>query len=873
MANTLRSAFATGPSEGLLHLATLHRGGPLPSTVAFWKRLGERYLESLCRIPEVPSASLAPLSPPRELLAGLVGSAPPMPGGEYLRLETLERMWNELDEYVHRDVLASGRGLSEWLKVRSPLWHRVGRVCFHLAENKRDPERPFAFLATYAPRLIDGQRVEYQPLSRALEESAGGRDRQLLARLLVPVQNAMAKCPWVRNLVDSGDVFHPLRWTPREAYRFLKDIPLLEESGLLVRVPDWWTKRPPGVRAVVSIGSSGKVHLDARSMLDFRVDLAVDGDPLTPAEWEELLSGDDGLRYLRGRWVEVDRDRLQAALDQWKRVQRTVGPDGISFIEGMRMLAGASLRPDLAPLLEGEGASWSEIHAGPLLAQCLQALRTPQALQGALPGPELQATLRPYQEIGVRWLHFLSGMGLGACLADDMGLGKTIQVISLLLTRRSEAGIPGGPALVVMPASLLENWRLEMERFAPSLKVRVAHPSQAKAEELSRAASDPTGFAKQVDAVLTSYGMLLRQEWLTTVRWRLVIVDEAQAIKNPGSRQAQIVKRLPADARIALTGTPVENRLTDLWSIFDFLNPGLLGTHRAFRDFVRRLHDRGGDQYAPLRQLIGPYVLRRTKSDRTVITDLPDKTEVKVFCHLSRRQAVLYEQAVRELAAALEGVEGIERRGVILSFLLRFKQICNHPAQWLSGGAYAPEESGKFLRLRSLCEEIASRQEKVLIYTQFRTMTDPLATFLRATFGRPGLVLHGEVAVKRRQGLVKDFQREDGPPFFVLSLKAGGTGLNLTAASHVIHFDRWWNPAVENQATDRAYRIGQKKNVLVHKFICQGTIEEKIDAMIQDKTALAGEVLEGGTPKLLTEMDDQELLKLVKLDVTTVGED
>jgi non-specific serine/threonine protein kinase len=453
-----------------------------------------------------------------------------------------------------------------------------------------------------------------------------------------------------------------------------------------------------------------------------------------------------------------------------------------------------------------------------------------------------------------------------------MGLGKTIQVISLLLLMKKEGG-KAAPALLVLPASLLANWKSEMEKFAPTLTFCFAHPSGASAEDLKKAAANPQAFLSGVDVVLTTYSMVSRQQWLSTVTWSLVVLDEAQAIKNPSARQTRAVKLLKAHARIVLTGTPVENRLTDLWSIFDFLCPGLLGSVKAFGDFIKRLEEREQDQYAPLRKLVGPYILRRLKTDKSIIADLPDKTEMQAFCRLSKKQAVLYEQSVRKLTEALEGADGIERRGVILSFILRFKQICNHPAQWLSAGGYAPEESGKFIRLQGLCEEIAARQEKALIFTQFREMTEPLAEFLKTVFERPGLVLHGGVEVKKRKRLVDDFQREDGPPFFVLSLKAGGTGLNLTAASHVIHFDRWWNPAVENQATDRAFRIGQRKNVMVHKFVCSGTIEEKIDALIRDKTVLAGEILEGGTAKLITELGDKELLNLVKLDVAAVEGD
>jgi non-specific serine/threonine protein kinase len=463
-------------------------------------------------------------------------------------------------------------------------------------------------------------------------------------------------------------------------------------------------------------------------------------------------------------------------------------------------------------------------------------------------------------------MNLLSRLGLGACLADDMGLGKTIQVLSLLLAMKAQRSDGGRRAsLLVAPASLLANWMAEIERFAPGLKALVAHPSAMIGAELDALARGPL---PDVDLVITSYGWLLRAPWLVKAPWRLAVLDEAQAIKNPGAKQTRAVKQLDARARIVLTGTPVENRLGDLWSIFDFLNPGLLGTSQAFTRFTKRLADRPHNPYGPLRELVRPYILRRLKTDPTVIADLPDKTEVKAFCLLSRKQAALYQAAVDDLAREIQSAEGIQRKGLILSFLMRFKQICNHPSQWLGDGSWAEADSGKLGRMREIAEVIAARQEKALVFTQFREVTAPLAAFLGSVFGRPGLVLHGETAVKQRQELVRRFQEDDTIPFFVLSLKAGGAGLNLTAASHVVHFDRWWNPAVENQATDRAFRIGQTKNVLVHKLLCRGTVEEKIDQLIEGKRRLASDLLEGGGAEmLLTEMQDDEILKLVALDL------
>jgi SNF2 family DNA or RNA helicase len=383
----------------------------------------------------------------------------------------------------------------------------------------------------------------------------------------------------------------------------------------------------------------------------------------------------------------------------------------------------------------------------------------------------------------------------------------------------------------------------------------------------SRRSWDLAQTLADADLFITSYGTLARIPWLGSTPWRLVILDEAQAIKNPVAKQTKAVKTLKAETRIALTGTPIENRLGDLWSIFDFINPGLLGSCKQFSEFVKNLADRPQNPYRPLRDLVRPYILRRLKTDKSIIADLPDKTEVKTFCPLSRKQAALYQQAVDDLSQQLEQVDGMKRRGLVLAFLMRLKQICNHPSQWLGDGAWVEGDSGKFARLRELAEVIAARQEKALVFSQFKETTAPLAAFLGSVFGQPGLVLHGQTEVKKRKDLVRRFQDDESVPFLVLSVKAGGAGLNLTAASHVIHFDRWWNPAVENQATDRAFRIGQTRNVLVHKFVCQGTVEDKIDQMIESKKQLVGDVLEGGAEMKLTELKDEELLKLVAIDL------
>jgi len=880
LSERLRRAFSESQSHGLLQLGARELTSPLLPGFAWARDFACRYLTALCHAPEISSVSELPSlpAPAAEEFAAMTLGAPPMRGLEYLSPDYLAQWWQELDSLVRRGARASGLSARNYLHQLNPAWRTVGRVTFHLAENKRDPESPFAFLATYATRLSAQGKAQHLPLNRALGQYAGARNRAALLALLQPIHHAAESVAWVKELADSGGIYQPLAWTPREAYRFLQSIPALESSGLVVRVPDWWkAARPPRPLVSVKIGQHLKGKLGVDALLDFSVRAVLDGDTLNAMELEQILGSESGLVLLRGKWVEVDREKLAEALKQWKKVEREAGDGGLTFFEGMRLLAGVQLGRDAAQEQGEIARQWAGISAGSDLEQLLRELREPGAGPDAVPA-DFRGDLRPYQKAGVHWLRFLTRLGLGACLADDMGLGKTVQVIALLLHLKKEAEETRKASLLVVPASLVANWKAEIERFSPSLSVLIVHPSEGVTE-----ADDAVNVC---DLVITTYTMLTRLEWLRQRGWRLVVLDEAQAIRNSGTRQSRTVKELRGEGRIALTGTPVENRLSDLWSLFDFLNPGLLGGTKAFGRLAKQMAEgvshpsepksgspgapvstRGSNPYGPLRTLVGPYILRRLKTDKRVIADLPEKSEVNAYCGLSRRQAVLYEQAVRELAEAVDRADGIKRRGIVLASLMRLKQICNHPSQWTGDNDYAADDSGKFARLREICEELAERQEKALVFTQFREITAPLAEFLARVFGRTGLVLHGETAVRKRRELVEAFQRDDGPPFFILSLKAGGTGLNLTAASHVIHFDRWWNPAVENQATDRAFRIGQKRNVLVHKFICRGTIEEKIDELIAQKTGLARDVLDGGGEALLTEMSNAELLRFVALDM------
>jgi superfamily II DNA or RNA helicase len=865
----LVEAFARGSGEGLLRLGAGEVGQALPPVFGWWRGFAARYVTALCLHGGGAAAAMPEIAAPGEGdLVSLVLAAPMMAGAEYLTPAVLRALWAGMVQATKSAMAATGSDLQDFLKGLNPAWNLVGRVHFNLAENRRDPDAPFAFMATYTTQLSAQARAQHLPLGQALREYAGAANRNKLLSLLVPVQRAAEKCAWLRPMVDAGEIFHPLRWSPQDASRFLASAADLESAGVVVRMPATWrASRPSRPQVTATVGARAPSKLGLDGLLDFSVALTLDGDSLSEEEIGTLLAGTDSLVLLRGQWVEVDRERLERTMRQFREAEALARTQGLPFAEAMRLLAGAALTPDMA---DAAAADWSRVTAGPWLAETLKTLHSPDG-SGVNPGPALRGTLRPYQKAGVQWLYLLSGLGLGACLADDMGLGKTIQVLSLLLVQRRQAnGDRLAPCLLVAPASLLANWVAEIERFAPDLKARIVHPSAMTAEEAKQFTPEAAG---ELDLAITSYGTLLRMPVLSEMAWRLVILDEAQAVKNPGAKQTRAARALKAGARIALTGTPVENSLGDLWSIFDVINPGLLGGAKQFTRYTKALAERTENPYGPLRELVRPYILRRMKTDRSVIADLPDKTEVRAHCHLSRKQAALYGQAVEDLARSLEEAEGIQRKGMVLAMLMRLKQICNHPSQWLNDGAWAEADSGKFARLREIAEVVAARQEKMLVFTQFREATAPLAAFLGGVFGRAGLLLHGATAVKQRKELVQRFQDDESVPFFVLSLKAGGTGLTLTAASHVVHFDRWWNPAVENQATDRAFRIGQKKNVLVHKFVCHGTIEDRIDAMLESKQGLSDAVLAGAGEINLTEMSDEALLQLVALDVSAAMKD
>jgi SNF2 family DNA or RNA helicase len=782
------------------------------------------------------------------------------------------RAQDSLIDWNSKDVAALARTLARWRRPISLAATSPVRLCFRLEEP--------AFGSSDEEAMSDdggaSWRVSYllQPhedrsLMQPLSELWGSKSSERKVSNAPPIPReyvfsslgqAAGLCPLIASsLKTSAPVGYEL--STKAAYDFLAhDSILLEQAGFGVLLPSWWTRKGtklrPTVRATVqspTFQASAGFSLDTLVSFDWRASLGE--DTLSYKELMALAKIKAPLVRLRGQWVEVNAQEIKAAAAFWKKKQT----QSATVRDIVRMALGAGEAPHGFDFTGVDATGW----IGDLLAQlggdaAFTEIQAPDSFSG---------TLRPYQQRGYSWLAFLRQWGIGACLADDMGLGKTIQTLALLL-RDWEAGARR-PTLLVCPTSVVNNWSKEAERFTPGLPVMVHHGGGRKKD---------ASFVKEVGAhalVISSYGLLQRDHKLfASVSWAGVILDEAQNIKNPETKQAKAARALPAEYRIALTGTPVENNVGDLWSIMEFLNAGLLGAQAEFRRSFFLPIQTGRDPEAAerLKRLSGPFVLRRLKTDSSIISDLPDKVEMKEFCTLTKEQATLYAAVLQELEDALADADGIQRKGVILATLTKLKQVCNHPTHFLGDNSLLKGRSGKLARLTEMIEEILDSGDRALIFTQFKEMGGLLKKHLQESFGREALFLHGGVTKPKRDAMVERFQSgKDAPPLFILSLKAGGTGLNLTAANHVFHFDRWWNPAVEDQATDRAFRIGQHRNVLVHKFVCSGTMEDRIDEMIERKKDVAASVV-GTGEAWLTELSNEELKSVFALRKEALGE-
>ena len=754
-------------------------------------------------------------------------------------------------------------GMRRW---REPMAYSLAspyRLIFRLEEPEEQSE---LWNVRYLMQPVDDPSL-LVPVSNMWNENGEGVD--LIQRgnfhprdyLLASLGSAALLSPKINESLQTAEpAFFSMNVT--EAFDFLSNmVPLLESMGFGVLLPTWWTRRGAKMRLAanakmrgVKSSSRGSSGIGMGQIVEFEWSVAVGDQEVTLEELQSLAEMKSPLIKMRGQWVEMNKEDLQHALKLMKSpVSKMSGRDFT------RMALGAVNAPG--------GLHIDSVTAFGDLGEMISQLNgsTPYALLDSPPG--LTGILRPYQSRGYSWLAFLRRWGLGACLADDMGLGKTIQTLALLQNQREEG--EDKPVLLICPTSVVTNWKKEAERFTPELNVLIHHGSDRRRED------EFVQEAGKHALVISSYALLHRDlDDIMKVNWAGAILDEAQHIKNSATKVAQAARSLNAGYRIALTGTPVENHVGELWSIMSFLNPGLLGTPASFRENYFKPIQLVGDQEAAqrLKRLTGPFLLRRLKTDRTIITDLPDKQEMTVYCPLTREQASLYMAVAKAAEESLETLGGIQRKGVVLATLTRLKQICNHPAQYLGDGSAIAGRSGKLERLTEMLEEILEIGDRALIFTQFTEMGEMLQRHIQETFGQEALYLHGGVARDKRDIMVERFQQETGgPPIFLLSLKAGGTGLNITRANHVFHFDRWWNPAVENQATDRAFRIGQTRNVQVHKFVCAGTLEEKIAAMIERKREIAENVV-GTGEGWLTELNTDELKSLFALGAEAIAE-
>jgi len=743
-------------------------------------------------------------------------------------------------------------------------WHASGvhegpvRTCFRLRSpeqmdtNGEDPEPSWRL--EFLLQAVDDPSVQI-PASQVWQAEGGVLQRWVEhpeELLLTHLGQASRLYPGLDAALRDA---HPagLDLDAAGAYEFLTHATLLEQSGFSVLLPSWW-RRPAQLSlkmTTANISQPGSVTTETgiakKTLVDFLWYLALGEQQLTEGELTELAKAKVPLVQVRGQWVHVDQKRLAAGLAFLKRSSGGQATIGQIFHQ-----IGSPPEENGLPL--PVTAVGGENSLGRLLSG-----QAEQYLEPVAPPPGFAATLRPYQRRGLAWLVFLDKLGIGACLADDMGLGKTVQLLALEALNRADG--PRPPTLVVCPMSIVNTWEKEAARFTPKLSVYVhhGHTRLTGDEWLTRITGQ--------DLVITTYALAAKDAaTLSEITWDRVVLDEAQNIKNSGSQQSRAVRGLPARHRVALTGTPVENRLAELWSIMDFLNPGILGSANTFRARFAVPVERYGDDEAAarLRRVTGPFLLRRLKTDPTVISDLPEKIEMKQLCTLTVEQASLYQAVLDDMLDKIDKSAGIERKGLVLATMSRLKQVCNHPAQLLGDGSRLTGRSGKLERLEEILEEALAEGDKVLCFTQFTEFGSMLVPHLSARFDTEVLFLHGGTAKKARDAMVERFQSAGGPSIFLLSLKAGGTGLTLTAANQVVHLDRWWNPAVENQATDRAFRIGQRRNVQVRKFVCIGTLEEKIDAMIEDKKALA-QLVVGAGESWLTELSTSRFRELVAL--------
>ena len=785
----------------------------------FLKRITDNFFFQLERTPSLAlEREKAIVSYDKIELDEILSDAPFILGGQYLSSEWALSLFDRYLSVFKSDISTYSSSVESYFSSFSSRYKLPSRIFFHLLESKK-PEAPFAFMATYSTVGEDG-KVHHYPLKYALKEYSSSIEK--LAVLISSIKKAAKNSDIISSWLNTGEIFSPIYVSKEEAYAFLMDVPLFEEVGIVTRIPGWWKKRKRNSRINIEIENKGS----SCSITSFRPKMVWQGVEITKDEIQDILSRTEGLYLLKGNWIEVDKHSLELLFKEYEELENRE----ISLLSALKLSSGVEKKPfpisiDIEDMIKS--SITSDLPSSP-----------PQSFSG---------TLRPYQRDGYRWLMGISRLSLGPLLADDMGLGKTVEILAYLEEMRSR--YKDAKVLLIVPASLLGNWGRECMKFTPELDFSIRHGKDAKKKDFP--------FLTIVTYQGAATSASIKEE-----KWDLVILDEAQNIKNRNTKQTKAIKALERKQAIAMTGTPIENSLMNLWSIFDFLSPGLLGDEKDFESFSDSL---GGDKMDNLKKVVTPFILRRLKTDKSILNDLPEKVENELMVSLTPEQRVLYNKVVDEYEEALQRKEETGANPLTLagSTIMKLKMVANHPSQYLGDGEYDEKKSGKFLLLKELCTTIHENREKVLVFTQFASIIPNLLALLSPVFGHDGEYIDGSTPPEKRTRIVDSFQSGE-IPFLVISLKAGGTGLTLTEANNVIHFDRWWNPAVEDQATDRAYRIGQKKVVTVYKFIAEDTIEERISQILKEKTELAESVLGEVGGEVTSKLSPRELLSAMR---------
>lgn len=786
----------------------------------FLKRITENFFFQLERTPSLSlEREKASVSYDTIEIDEIISDTPFILGGQYIERSWVLSLYDRYLSFFRSDISSYSASVESYFSSFSSRFKLPSRIFFHLLESKKS-EAPFAFMATYSTVGEDG-KVHHYPLKYALKEYSSSVEK--LAVLISSIKKAGKNSKLIATWLNSGEIFSPLLVSKEEAYAFLMDVPLFEEAGIVTRIPGWWKKRRRNSRIKMEKGERNR---NGASITALRPKMIWQGVEITKEEILDILSRSEGLELLKGNWIEVDRKSLELLLEEYEELEEKE----LSLLSALTIASGV------------------EKKAFPISVDIEELLR--EVTSSDLPDnppSSFTGTLRPYQRDGFRWLMGISRLSLGPLLADDMGLGKTVEMLAFLEEVRSYN--KDAKILLVVPASLLGNWGRECMKFAPALDFSIRHGKEAKKEDFPF-------------LTIVTYQGASSSPAIAEAKWDLVILDEAQNIKNRNTKQTKAIKALDRKLSVAMTGTPIENSLMNLWSIFDFLSPGLLGNEKDFSSFSESLE---GEKIENLKKVVKPFILRRLKTDKSIINDLPDKVENEIMVSLSPDQRVLYNKVVDEYEDALAIKEETNANALALagSTIMKLKMIINHPSQYLGDGVFDEKKSGKFLLLKDICSTIHENREKVLVFTQFASIIPELLKLLDPVFEGDGDYIDGSTPPEKRTKIVDSFQNGE-IPFLVISLKAGGTGLTLTEASNVIHFDRWWNPAVEDQATDRAYRIGQKNLVTVYKFVAEDTIEERISQILKDKTELAESILGEVGGEVTSKLSPRELLSAMR---------